>query len=101
MKIIIDTSEQLKVRIATQKGQYMEESVKNRSQRILPLLREVLLKEELTFADISAIEVKTGPGSFTGLRVGVAIAQTLAWSLRVPVNGLDLEKEKSVPIRYL
>jgi tRNA threonylcarbamoyladenosine biosynthesis protein TsaB len=36
---------------------------------------------------IKEIEVNLGPGSFTGLRVGVSVANALAWTLKVPVNG--------------
>ena len=37
--------------------------------------------------DITEIEVHTGPGSFTGLRVGIAVATTLGKLLNIPVNG--------------
>jgi len=46
-----------------------------------------LKKNKFDFNDISAIEVNPGPGSFTGLRIGVTIANTLGWVLKVPVNG--------------
>ena len=42
------------------------------------------------------IEVETGPGSFTGIRIGVAVANALAYSLGIPVNGRKMETE----IRY-
>lgn len=42
---------------------------------------------------LKGIEVETGPGSFTGLRVGVSVANALAYSLGIPVNGKRLETE--------
>ncbi len=57
------------------------------SQHVLPLLETLLLKNNLTFRDITAIEVKKGPGSFTGLRVGASVGKVLGWLLGVPVNG--------------
>ncbi|KKS90397.1 MAG: Sua5/YciO/YrdC/YwlC family protein [Microgenomates group bacterium GW2011_GWC1_43_11] len=56
------------------------------SQHVLPLIESLLLKNNLTFQDISAVEVHTGPGSFTGLRVGAAVGNVLGWLLDVPVN---------------
>jgi tRNA threonylcarbamoyladenosine biosynthesis protein TsaB len=41
----------------------------------------------LKFKDLAKIQVKTGPGSFTGLRVGVSTANALGFSLGIPVNG--------------
>ena len=40
---------------------------------------------------LEGVEVETGPGSFTGLRVGVSIANTLGFALGIPVNGKKLE----------
>ena len=58
-----------------------------KAQNVLPLIEKILKKQNLKPNDLTAIEVNTGPGSFTGLRVGVAVANTLAWSLKIPVNG--------------
>lgn len=62
-------------------------SGKERAQAALPLITQILGENHLTFEDITAIEVVTGPGSFTGLRVGIAVANTLATILDVPING--------------
>ncbi len=57
------------------------------AQTVLPLLEALLKEHSKTLQDVTAVELHTGPGSFTGLRVGAAIAQTLSWILRVPLNG--------------
>lgn len=57
------------------------------AQTVLPLLEALLKEQSKTLQDVTAVEVHTGPGSFTGLRVGATIAQTLSWILQVPLNG--------------
>jgi tRNA threonylcarbamoyladenosine biosynthesis protein TsaB len=54
---------------------------------VLPLAQELLQENHLQLEDLTDIKVNVGPGSFTGLRVGVAIANTLGYVLQVPVNG--------------
>ncbi len=56
-------------------------------QDILGAINELLQKQGNTFGNISEIEVNTGPGSFTGTRLGVAIANALAFALEIKVNG--------------
>lgn len=63
------------------------------SQVLLPLIEKILKKNKLEFTDLTAIEVEIGPGSFTGLRVGVSIANALGFSLKIPVNGKKIETE--------
>lgn len=62
-------------------------SFQKTSHDLVPLIEEALHENKLTFTDISEISVHTGPGSFTGLRVGIAVANTLGLLLGVPVNG--------------
>jgi L-threonylcarbamoyladenylate synthase len=57
------------------------------SQHVLPLIQSLLRENNLTFQDITAIDVHKGPGSFTGLRVGAAIGNIIGWLLDIPVNG--------------
>lgn len=59
---------------------------KRRAQVVLPMIETLLKKHALSFKDITAIEVNPGPGSFTGLRVGITIANTLSYLLKVSVN---------------
>jgi len=68
------------------------------SQKVLPLLETLLSENNLTFGDITGIEVDPGPGSFTGLRVGASIGNALGWLLDVPVNGK--KGNASIPLDY-
>lgn len=54
------------------------------SQVLLPLIIKLLEPQGLD--SLTGIEVETGPGSFTGLRVGAAVAQALGFALNIPVN---------------
>lgn len=58
-----------------------------KAQVVLPMLEELLKKHELSLKDITEIKVNPGPGSFTGIRVGLTIANTLGYLLNIPVNG--------------
>lgn len=100
MKLIIDTSDAGKI-VLNLNGKVFEEEAKNRkSQRLLPLLTEILQQEGKKIEDISDIETLPGPGSFTGLRVGVSIANALGYTLGIPVNGKHPDKDKFVEIHY-
>lgn len=59
---------------------------RQKAQVVLPMIQELLHKNALLFTDLTAIQVTVGPGSFTGLRVGVSIANTLGVYLQIPVN---------------
>lgn len=59
-----------------------------KSQGVLPLIEKSLQDNGLTLQHLTGIKVNTGPGSFTGLRVGVAVANTLGTMLQIPINGL-------------
>lgn len=57
------------------------------SQVILPMILKLLTVSKINFSDLSEIKVNPGPGSFTGTRVGVTIANALGFALGIPVNG--------------
>lgn len=59
------------------------------AQRVLPMISELLLDAELALCDIDLIAVVAGPGSFTGVRIGVAVAQGLSLSASIPVVPLS------------
>lgn len=50
-------------------------------------LKDILAGQKKQLADLQAIVVFKGPGSFTGLRIGISVANTLADSLQIPIVG--------------
>lgn len=61
----------------------------NHSLRAMPAVEDVCRKAGITPAEIDAIAVSEGPGSYTGVRIGVTIAKTLAWTLGKPLYGVS------------
>lgn len=64
----------------------------NHSLRAMPAVEEACRKANITPAEIDAIAVSEGPGSYTGVRIGVTIAKTLAWTLNKPLYGVSTLK---------
>jgi tRNA threonylcarbamoyl adenosine modification protein YeaZ len=58
------------------------------AERLMPMIAELLAETATSFTHIRRIVVTTGPGSFTGIRVGVAAARGLALALAVPAVGV-------------
>jgi tRNA threonylcarbamoyladenosine biosynthesis protein TsaB len=65
------------------------ESHQRHATIVLEQVQEVLDRASIAPSALQAIGVGTGPGSFTGLRVGMATAKTLAWSLGIPIVGIS------------
>jgi tRNA threonylcarbamoyladenosine biosynthesis protein TsaB len=61
----------------------------SRAVRVLEDVEEILGEAGLRSADVDGLVVGTGPGSYTGLRMGLITARTLAFSLGVPVAGVS------------
>jgi tRNA threonylcarbamoyladenosine biosynthesis protein TsaB len=66
-----------------------EEAPKSHLSRLLPAIRALLAGEEIGLPEIEHIAVGLGPGSFTGSRIGVAVAQGLAHALKIPLVGVS------------
>lgn len=58
-------------------------------QSLLPGIAKLLQQQDLTPRHLRLVAVSQGPGSYTGLRVGVVCAKLLAWSLRIPLVAVD------------
>ena len=89
-KIIIDTTDKDKIAISLKLDEKVETSRSkrtNNSQQVLPMIVEILGENKMRVEDLEAIDVDLGPGSFTGIRVGISIANALGEVLKIPVNG--------------
>lgn len=65
-----------------------EPRTRGHAEALMPLLETVLAEAALGFADLDALAVTIGPGTFTGLRVGLAAARGLALARSLPLVGL-------------
>ena len=70
-------------------GEYIISNDRTHSQIIMPLLEDLLIKCGIKVADVNVFAVATGPGSFTGLRIGMASVKTLAQMCGKPVIGVS------------
>lgn len=65
-----------------------EAMTRGHQERLAPLVQEVMAEAGVTFAELGLVGVTIGPGSFTGLRVGLAFAKGLSAALGIPVAGV-------------
>jgi tRNA threonylcarbamoyladenosine biosynthesis protein TsaB len=59
------------------------------SERLNILISELLNGAHVAFSDLSAVSVSSGPGSYTGLRIGVSTAKGLSYALSIPLIDVD------------
>jgi tRNA threonylcarbamoyladenosine biosynthesis protein TsaB len=82
-------------------GEYISNIKKNHSVRVMPAIQTIMNECNLKPSDLTKIVVAKGPGSYTGVRIGVTIAKTLAWTLNIPLTGVSsLEVLASSAGRY-
>ena len=106
--LVIDTSSFFMLVAVMEENQvlasYEEEIHTDMASKIVPTIE--LLFEKVTFSieDIDKIFIVNGPGSFTGLRVGVTVAKTIAWALHkevIPISSLELMATTEVTTPYI
>ena len=94
--LLLDTSDNKKITVGLDINgrEYIntKKITSNKTQIILPMIDEILKKHSLKPEDLSEIRVNAGPGSFTGLRVGLAIANAFSFALKIPINGKKVGK---------
>ena len=100
MKLFIDTTDTEKIIVGLDSQMFEADSKVKRAQALLAFIDETLKGNGKTIEDVKEIEINTGPGSFTGIRVGVSVAQAIAWQLNIPINGKLLSKGQKINISY-
>ncbi|GIN99292.1 tRNA (adenosine(37)-N6)-threonylcarbamoyltransferase complex dimerization subunit type 1 TsaB [Siminovitchia terrae] len=70
-------------------GEYITNLKKNLSIRVMPAVERLLADCETKPSELDKIVVAGGPGSYTGVRIGVTIAKTMAWSLGIPLSSVS------------
>lgn len=70
-------------------GEYITNVKVNHSIRVMPAIENLLKDCGVKPAELTKIVVAQGPGSYTGVRIGVTIAKTLAWTLNIPLVGVS------------
>ncbi len=66
----------------------MVETQRGQAAILVPMIQEVIAEAQITFQDLDLIACTVGPGSFTGIRIGLSTARTLGLTLDIPVVGL-------------
>lgn len=93
--LLIDTTDRDKVKIIikTKTGKFEKIGARTTDADVTLLTIERFLTDlSLNLTDIDKIQVKEGPGSFTGVRIGVSIANALSFAFNKSVNGQKLGK---------
>src|SRR5690606_7564559 len=91
--LAIDTSNQV-MGIAILKedhviGEVVTNIAKNHSVRLMPAIEQLMKEVGMEPEELDKIVVAKGPGSYTGVRIGLSIAKTMAWALDIPVVGVS------------
>jgi tRNA threonylcarbamoyladenosine biosynthesis protein TsaB len=63
-------------------------SVNNHTVELMPAIVQMLQQQRVTVRDLTGVAVAVGPGSFTGLRIGLSVAKGLCYALSIPLVGV-------------
>lgn len=85
MKLYLDTSDQKLCILKLDDKTYEWEANKELTEKLLEFIKDKLEENNKTWQDIEEITFFSGPGSFTGLRIGAAVVNTLASELNIPL----------------
>ena len=67
----------------------VRETLRGQAELLVPMVQDLLAAQGTGFADIDALVTPLGPGTFTGLRIGLAAAKSFAMALDIPLYGIS------------
>lgn len=70
-------------------SQRVGENTRQAAQEVLPLIKDVMAARKTGFQSLDALAVISGPGSFTGLRIGIGVVQALSFTQSIPVVAIS------------
>lgn len=70
-------------------GEYVQNSGQTHSRTVMQMAQDLLKNCDLTAKDVDAVACAAGPGSFTGVRIGLAAAKGFAWGRELPLIGVS------------
>lgn len=85
MKMYLDTSTPTTI-LKLDDHEYKWESGRDLAENLLKFIHDKLAENQKDFKDLEEITFMSGPGSFTGLRIGAAVVNTLANELNIPLK---------------
>jgi tRNA threonylcarbamoyl adenosine modification protein YeaZ/ribosomal-protein-alanine acetyltransferase len=71
---------------------------RGQAEVLAPMVEAVMAEAGRTMADLTRIAVTKGPGSFTGVRIGLSLAQGLGIGLNIPIVGVDTMRATAAPV---
>lgn len=105
MELAIDTSNEIAGLALSKKGKVLAELTwiagRNHTQELIPSLLRLLEQARAQLQDLKGIIVARGPGSFSGVRVGISLAKGLAFALNIPLVGVSTLEALAFPYARL
>ncbi len=92
MILFIDTHDHLiTIAVKTDKDLFIktQESEYSHSIYTMPMIKSIFDENDLNIHDLKKIIAVSGPGSFTGIRIGLSIAKTMAYALKIDINTIS------------
>ncbi len=91
--LLIDTSTECLVIILSEGIEVVDHTFKivkrNHSSQLMPNIDQLLKRNDVDIVNIKQIIVSEGPGSYTGVRIGVTVAKTLCYALNIPLKKIS------------
>lgn len=81
-------------------GEYFQNSGQTHSRTLMQMAEDLLKNCDLSVVDVDAVTCAAGPGSFTGVRIGLAAAKGFAWGREVPLVGVSTLEAMARTVAY-